>query len=143
MATQLQRNDLQFVQKDYDIDDGTYEIEFVLDGVEYEYEVNASTGKVLEVDRERHNANDDWGDDINDDDWNDRHHIQSNTAAQTSTSQTSPASETKTPKPPSPPLHPAIPAIGMTTIGMIGMTTIGMIGMTTIGMIGMTMIGTT
>ena len=92
LATQLQRNDLQFVQKDYDIDDGTYEIEFVLDGVEYEYEVNASTGKVLEVDRERHNANDDWGDDINDDDWNDRHHIQSNTAAQTSTSQTSPAS---------------------------------------------------
>ena len=84
LATQLQRNDLQFVEKDYDIDDGTYEIEFVLDGVEYEYEVNASTGKVLEVDRERHNANDDWGDDIDDDDWDDYHHIQNNQPATSS-----------------------------------------------------------
>lgn len=71
LAAQLGRSDLQFVEKDYDIDDGTYEIEFVLDGVEYEYEVNASTGKVLEVDAERHNANDDWGDDVGDD-WDDR-----------------------------------------------------------------------
>ena len=71
LAAQLGRSDLQFVEKDYDIDDGTYEIEFVLDGVEYEYEVSASTGKVLEVDAERHNANDDWGDDV-DDDWDDR-----------------------------------------------------------------------
>ena len=71
LSAQLGRSDLQFVEKDYDIDDGTYEIEFVLDGVEYEYEVNASTGKVLEVDAERHNANDDWGDDVGDD-WDDR-----------------------------------------------------------------------
>lgn len=71
LAAQLGRSDLQFVEKDYDIDDGTYEIEYVLDGIEYEYEVNASTGKVLEVDAERHNANDDWGDDVGDD-WDDR-----------------------------------------------------------------------
>ena len=33
------RDDLQFVEKDYDLDDGEYEVEFVLDGVTYEYEV--------------------------------------------------------------------------------------------------------
>ena len=46
------RVDLQFVEKEYDLDDGEYEVEFVLDGVEYEYEVNAYTGKVTEMDAE-------------------------------------------------------------------------------------------
>ena len=41
LSTQLGRDDLQFVEKEYDLDDGEYEVEFVLDGVEYEYEVNA------------------------------------------------------------------------------------------------------
>ena len=40
------------VEKDYDLDDGEYEMEFVLDGVAYEYEVNAVTGKVAEMDIE-------------------------------------------------------------------------------------------
>ena len=50
LSTQLGRDDIQFVEKDYDLDDGEYEVEFVLDGMEYEYEVNAVTGKVTEMD---------------------------------------------------------------------------------------------
>ena len=50
LSTQLGRDDIQFVEKDYDLDDGEYEVEFVMDGVEYEYEVNAVTGKVTEMD---------------------------------------------------------------------------------------------
>ena len=50
LSTQLGRDDLQFVEKEYDLDDGEYEVEFVLDGVEYE--VNAYTGKVTEMDAE-------------------------------------------------------------------------------------------
>ena len=49
LSTQLGRDDLQFVEKDYDLDDGEYEVEFVLDGVEYEHEVNAYAGKVTEM----------------------------------------------------------------------------------------------
>ena len=80
LSTQLGRDDLQFVEKEYDLDDGEYEVEFVLDGVEYEYEVNAYTGKVTEMDAEFQDYDDtdygpnadgitdydDWGDD---DDW--------------------------------------------------------------------------
>ncbi|MBS6355461.1 anti-sigma-I factor RsgI family protein, partial [Oscillibacter sp.] len=32
LSAQLGRNDIQFVEKDYDLDDGEYEVEFVLDG---------------------------------------------------------------------------------------------------------------
>ena len=62
LSTQLGRNDLQFVEKDYDLDDGEYEVEFVMDGVEYEYEVNAVTGKVTEMDAEYQDYDDtDYG----------------------------------------------------------------------------------
>ena len=75
LSQQLGRDDLQFVEKGYDLDDGEYEVEFVLDGVEYEYEVNAYTGKVTEVDVDRQDDDrydDDW-DDRYDDDWDDRY----------------------------------------------------------------------
>lgn len=50
-----------------ELDDGVYEFEFTSGGIEYEYEVDAITGKVLEADYEH---NDDWNvwddDDIDD-----------------------------------------------------------------------------
>ena len=62
LSTQLGRDDIQFVEKDYDLDDGEYEVEFVMDGVEYEYEVNAVTGKVTEMDMDHQDYDDtDYG----------------------------------------------------------------------------------
>ena len=69
LAAQLHRTDLQFVEKEYDLEDGEYEIAFILDGVEYEYEVNASTGKVTEMDTD--SVGDDDRDDDQDDAWDD------------------------------------------------------------------------
>ena len=64
LSAQLGRDDIQFVEKDYDLDDGEYEVEFVLDGVEYEYEVNAVTGKVAEMDLDYQDYDDtDYGPD--------------------------------------------------------------------------------
>ena len=62
LSTQLGRKDIQFVEKDYDLDDGEYEMEFVMDGVEYEYEVNAITGKIAEMDMDYQDYDDtDYG----------------------------------------------------------------------------------
>ena len=98
LASQLGRDDVQFVEREYDLEDGEYEIAFVAGGVEYEFEVDARTGKVTEMDaegRERwdghwddlddlhdddhgewddvgENRSDDWDDD-HDDDWDDRY----------------------------------------------------------------------
>ena len=64
LSAQLGRDDIQFVEKEYDLDDGEYEVEFVLDGVEYEYEVDAVTGKVTEMDMDYQDYDDtDYGPD--------------------------------------------------------------------------------
>ncbi|NCC42544.1 MAG: hypothetical protein EOM18_02955 [Clostridia bacterium] len=71
LKAQLGLDDVTFHSKDYDLDDGVYEFEFVSKGVEYEYEVDAVSGKVREADKVN---NDDWAaqdaddaDDKNDD----------------------------------------------------------------------------
>ena len=62
LSTQLGRDDIQFVEKEYDLDDGEYEVEFTMDGVGYEYEVNAVTGKVTEMDMDYRDYDDtDYG----------------------------------------------------------------------------------
>ena len=49
-------------------DDGKYEMEVLVDGVKYDFEIGASSGKVLECERDSR----DW-DDRYDDDWDDRY----------------------------------------------------------------------
>ncbi len=61
VLAQLGIADADFIKKEYDLDDGVYELEFIANGMEYEYEVDARTGKILEADAER---NDDWHVDI-------------------------------------------------------------------------------
>lgn len=65
VLAQLGLTSASFNNHEYELDDNVYEFEFTSNGVEYEYEVDALTGKILEANFE---GNDDW-DDI--DDWND------------------------------------------------------------------------
>ena len=60
--------DAVFSEGEYDLDDGIYELEFTAGGIEYEYEVNAFTGKITAADRERNDDWDAWNDDDHDDD---------------------------------------------------------------------------
>jgi hypothetical protein len=69
VLAQLGLTEAKFSESEYELDDGVYELEFTANGVEYEYELDAFTGKVLEADFEN---NDDWDDDDNDDDIDDR-----------------------------------------------------------------------
>ena len=62
--------DAVFSEGEYDLDDGIYELEFTAGGIEYEYEVNAFTGKITAADRER---NDDWDAWTDDDRYDDTH----------------------------------------------------------------------
>ena len=66
VLAQLGLESASFRDHEYEQDDGVYEIEFTAGGVEYEYEVDARTGKVLEADID---GNDDWDDR---DDWDDQ-----------------------------------------------------------------------
>lgn len=54
---QLHLKSAEFTDYEYELDDGVYELEFTVDGREYEFEVNAINGKVLEADVDK---NDDW-----------------------------------------------------------------------------------
>lgn len=65
VAAQTGVQNPQFVVKEYELDDGDYEVELVIDGVEYEFEVDAYTGRVTEV--ERDDGREDYLDDIYDD----------------------------------------------------------------------------
>lgn len=66
VLSQLGLNAASFNNHEYELDDGVYEFEFLADGVEYEYEVDARTGKILEADFD---GNDDWDDRDQWDDW--------------------------------------------------------------------------
>ena len=57
VLAQLGLKEAQFVDKEYELDDGVYELEFTANGTEYEFEVDAVTGKVMEAD---YDHNDDW-----------------------------------------------------------------------------------
>ena len=63
-------SELTVLERDYDRDDNKYEIEVVVDGYEYDFEISASTGRVLEVDRDSRRHDDDW-DDRYEDRWDD------------------------------------------------------------------------
>lgn len=63
VLAQLGLTSASFNNHEYELDDNVYEFEFTSNGVEYEYEVDALTGKILEANFE---GNDDW-DDIDDD----------------------------------------------------------------------------
>lgn len=68
VLAQLHLSEAQFTDQEYDLEDGVYELEFTVGGVEYEYEVDAVTGKVMKADYER---NDDWHDYDRDDRYDD------------------------------------------------------------------------
>ena len=66
-----------FTQQEYDREDGVYELDLISGSTKYEFEVNAFTGKVVEVERERipaqGSSQNDALDDRYDDDWDDRY----------------------------------------------------------------------
>ena len=72
VLAQLGLESASFRDHEYELDDGVYEFEFTAGGVEYEYEVDARTGKVLEADIEDDDDRNDRDDqDDNNDDRDD------------------------------------------------------------------------
>lgn len=62
IAQHLGRDDIQFIDREYD--DGKYELECMVDGVKYEYEIDAATGQIIDFDC---------------DNWDGHHHYHHNT----------------------------------------------------------------
>ncbi len=52
VLSQLGLTEADFTNKDYELDDGVYELEFTAGDTEYEYDVDAFTGKILKADTE-------------------------------------------------------------------------------------------
>lgn len=54
-------NQVKYLRAEFDYDDGfaVYEVEFYADGMEYDYEISARTGKIIDVDREYDDEYDD------------------------------------------------------------------------------------
>ena len=69
----LSASSVTFTKAKLDREDGVrvYEIEFYTSTKEYEYELNAKTGKIRDKDVEYFDDDDDWDDDDWDDDWDD------------------------------------------------------------------------
>lgn len=69
----LEENQVMFTKVRMDWDDGRqiYEIEFVYNGAEYDFDVDARTGRILETDMDRYDRYDryDRDDDWDWDDW--------------------------------------------------------------------------
>ncbi len=61
VLAQLNFTEADFTEKEYELDDGIYELEFTVNGVEYDYEVDGRTGKILKADMEN---NDDWNEPV-------------------------------------------------------------------------------
>ena len=67
VLTQLGLSSAEFTKAAYDPEDNTYEMKFTVDGITYEFEVNASNGKVLEAETDTDNDDiDDSADDQDD-----------------------------------------------------------------------------
>ncbi len=63
VLAQLNLEEASFTDKEYELDDGVYELEFTENGVEYEYDVDAKTGKILKSEKEKDDKDD--KDDVN------------------------------------------------------------------------------
>lgn len=73
-AAGIDRSQASRLSAEYDADNGVivYEVDFVYGGIEYEYDVDASTGKILKSESERDDGDNDDDDIYDDDDRYDR-----------------------------------------------------------------------
>ena len=67
-SVKMEIEDVKFTKIEKDKDDGRliWEIEFVRKGIEYEFDIDARTGKILEANKERYDGDDDLLDDLDD-----------------------------------------------------------------------------
>ncbi len=63
VLAQLGFPEAEFTEKEYELDDGKYELEFKVNGIEYDYEVDARTGKILKIDIDDDRYDKDYDDD--------------------------------------------------------------------------------